>query len=444
MSEESTEGRGVGLRSYSTSIEARKDARNEGDNRSWSRTRELPLPNLIYGIYGEAALSGAMEIRRIFKQEGKDPDEAVTNQDYLARRRLLNPKVFKVSNKVYLKPFYAGNEARTWHKYLALGVDGSKFEIANSKENHAEYGSEDKVKGEAVARCLYGALCDLLNGFILTIDIESVHGNEIDEAKKNMALVRDIIGEREAVIVFDRNYPSIELIQFIEKQGFKYVIRLSSEDYKAERSKIKGRDETIEIKHTRQRLYSIKKRDEAAARALAEKGVTEARIIKMEFRDGDGALITNLGKEIKAGEIRKLYCKRWEVEKSFHALKNKMNGEYCAGKKSLYVKQNFWASVVVHNIVTDLMHVANWHVVRDCKKKGYKYKMHVNENTAIGHFKDQYVAMIMEEDNDKKTKLYDKLWNSMRRHVLPYRDLPSTKRKWNHANKNKQNLKPSY
>jgi hypothetical protein len=444
MSEEAAIGRGAGLLTYMHNGEARQDSRKDGDTKSWTRNRDLPLPNLLVGIMDQAGLTGAMEIRRIFEKEGKEADRAVSNQDYLARRRLLNPKVFKVSNRIYLAPFYAGHEPRTWHGNLLLAVDGSKFEIANSRENHEKYGSEDKASGESVARCLYGALNDVLNGFIVRIALCGVHGNEKDEAKENIGAVREIIGERKAIMLFDRNYPSLEFLQFIRGKGFSYIIRLRSTDYKAERTRLTRADEEIEIEHSYERMHLIEAKHPESGKIMREEKSTHARIIKMRSRDGEGALITNLGKEYKARDLRKLYGKRWEVEKRFHTLKNKMRGEYNAGKNSIYVEQDFWASVLVHNMIHDLMNQANRHVARNCKKKGYKYKMHVNENIAIGHFKDQFVNLVMIENDDERGERYKVLWADMQRYVLPYRNLPSRQRKWNHANKYKQNLKPSY
>jgi hypothetical protein len=47
MSKGSTKGRSVGLRAYDFGMTARKDARNDGDEKSWSRDRDLPLGNLM-------------------------------------------------------------------------------------------------------------------------------------------------------------------------------------------------------------------------------------------------------------------------------------------------------------------------------------------------------------------------------------------------------------
>jgi hypothetical protein len=444
MSEGLSIERGDSLRTYLTTWGVREDARWEGDIHSWIRDRALPLKDLIYGIMNERGLSGAMEIRYIFEAQGKDPREAVSNQDYLARRRKLNPYVFEKANWVYLHRFYEGNEAHTWHRYLVLAADGSKFEISNSKENREKYGSAEVGDGRSVARCLHEGLLDVMNGFILHIDIDKVNGREIDSVKRAVEGGRKMIGGREAVILFDRNYVSLGFVQFLVEQGFKFVIRLKSQDYKEERSRMKKKDEDVELIHTNDRLASVRQHDTEAAKKLAKERSTKVRIIKMDFSDGEGALMTNIERPIHGESIRKLYRRRWEIETRYHTLKNKMEGEYTAGRKSLYVEQDFKASMLVHNIIHDMIHQADYRAVRIAKKRGYRYKMHVNENLAIGLFKNQFIRMVMEDDSKSRTRLYDDLREDMQHYLLPYRNLPAKPRKWNRRNKYKCNLKPSY
>jgi hypothetical protein len=444
MSERSAKGRGAGLQDYLFSDKAREGGRKEGDSHSWTRDRKLPLPNLVVGILGQAGLTGAMEVRRIFEAEGKSGDEAVSNQDYLARRRLLNPRVFRESNRVYLSSFYRGEEAKCWKGYLVMAADGSQFEVANSKENQEKYGSEAKAGGRAAARCLYGALSDVLNGFILYISPESIHSNERREAEENIEGAWETTGGRPAVILFDRNYASLELIEFLEERGIKYIIRLKNKAFKAERESASRRDETVNIEHTKARVQHIKRGDPETALKLEAKGSTEARIIKMDFADGEGAVMTNLERSISGNEIKKLYRKRWGIEEQFNTLKNKMRGEYTAGKSASYVEQDFWASVVVHNIIHDMINAAKQRLARKNKHKKLKYKYHINENMAIGLFKQKFVNLVMEQDNNKRLALYKELWAQMERYTLPYRHLSGRPRKWNTSNKYKCNLKPSY
>jgi hypothetical protein len=60
--------------------------------------------------------------------------------------------------------------------------------------------------------------------------------------------------------VFDRSYPSIEFIEFLETEGIHYLIRLSSNDYKAERKQMQSEDDNVILKHSSAHLQKIRKK----------------------------------------------------------------------------------------------------------------------------------------------------------------------------------------
>lgn len=68
------------------------------------------------------------------------------------------------------------------------------------------------------------------------------------------------MGIRQPVLaVFDRGYPFIEFIDFLETEGIHYLIRLSSNDYKEERKQIQSADDNAILKHSSARLQKIRK-----------------------------------------------------------------------------------------------------------------------------------------------------------------------------------------
>ena len=75
------------------------------------------------------------------------------------------------------------------------------------------------------------------------------------------------------------NYPSIELINFLEKNRVKYLFRLSSNDYKKERELMITEDESVKLMHTNPRLTKIKKNHLEIVEELREKKYTSTRII---------------------------------------------------------------------------------------------------------------------------------------------------------------------
>jgi hypothetical protein len=99
---------------------------------------------------------------------------------------------------------------------------------------------------------------------------------------------------------------------------------------------------------------------------------------------------------------------------------------------------------LVFNIVQDLIRAAEYRVAKEAKKKGLKHEMRINENIAIGLFKEQFIKLIMEGDDSRKGEMFRGLIADMERHIVPVRKLKSAPRKWKYFNKYKCNLKPSF
>jgi hypothetical protein len=425
------------------SEQIKKWARKEEDRSSWSRQRKMPLHDILTCTLAKKGLSGIMEIRHYFQMAGK-VEQTVSKQDYFKQRQNLNPEVFRVLNTGYLRRFYDFHEGLQWHGYLVMAVDGSRAEIPNSEENRKEYGESINKYGKQVARANISGLHDVFNGFMIDIGIHHYRASEIMEAKLNIDALKATVGERPVLIMFDRNYASLEFVHFLEKSGVKYLIRLSKKDYKAERAEMKSADEEVSLQHTSSRLSHLKQQSPEYAKELAEQKYTNVRILQTILPNGEEAsFMTNL-KEGTLSQIQGLYRKRWSIEQKYHTLKNKLKFESVTGKASIYVKQDFWAQMLVYNIVQDLITAAEYRAVKRGKKKGYKYTIRINENIAIGLFKEQFIKLIMEEDDSIKSTMFKRLTADMERYIVPVRKLKSSPRKWKYFNKYKCNQKPSF
>ena len=98
-----------------------------------------------------------------------------------------------------------------------------------------------------------------MNHFYLDIEIEHISVSENELAKRNLAHLREMGIRQPVLAVFDRGYPSIEFIDFLEMEGIHYLIRLSSNDYKSEREQMQSADDRVHLKHTSPRLQKIRK-----------------------------------------------------------------------------------------------------------------------------------------------------------------------------------------
>jgi hypothetical protein len=403
----------------------------------------MPLGDILACTLGKKGLSSYMEIRQYFQAAGK-MEQTVSKQDYLRQRQKLNPEAFKALNRNYLKRFYEGDEAERWQGYLVLANDGSKAEIPNSEENRRVYGQSKNQHGKGVARANLSSLYDINNRFILDIRTGKYQCSEIEEAKAHTLAVKEIVGEQKVLIVFDRNYGSLDFMDILESSGIKYLIRLQKNHYKADLALIEGEDSEIELAYTKTRLKNLKQADPQRRSELRKKKSTPVRIVKGETESGEPlTLVTNL-REGTGEELRQLYRKRWAIEQKYHTLKNKIKFESVTGKASIYVEQDFWAQTLVFNMVQDMITAAEKRAVRNAEKKNYRYGIRINENIAIGLFKEQFIRLIMEEDDSIKNAMFVRLIADMEKNIVPIRKLKGAPRKQNYMNKYKCNLKPSF
>ncbi len=110
----------------------------------------------------------------------------------------------------------------------------------------------------------------------------------------------------------------------------------------------------------------------------------------------------------------------------------------------MYVNQDFWAQVLVYNMIQDIRNSADEEAVASGQKKGNKYPMHTNENIAIGLFKEAMLRLLLEQEDKKRVQKLNELQAEMERYVVPKGERPSKERRKNISNKYKNNQKNSF
>ena len=388
------------------------------NSNTFSRNRKMPLKDILLCCLSKKGLTTTLELRNYFIQKDV-PSMKMSKQGYLQQRKRLNPEVFSYLNDEYMADFYHSSEPRLWNGFLLLAIDGSKAEVPNSPENRERFGKSNNQHSEL--------------------------GQVRALAKKNLHHLTHIDIKQPVLAIFDRGYPSMEFIDFLETEKINYLFRIFSNDYKFERRNMKSTDETVILRHTYQRLEKIRKKHPERLERMKEKGYTNTRIMTSMLPSGNElTLMTNLPFEFSQKQLEDLYYQRWEIEKKYHTLKNKMKFESVTGKSTIYVDQDFRAQVLVYNILQDIRKEADEEVSVRGRKKGSKYPMHTNENIAIGLFKEQMIKLILEKNAVRRGQLLFKLQTEMEEYILPQRNLPGKERKKNLSNKYKNNQKNSF
>jgi hypothetical protein len=107
---------------------------------------------------------------------------------------------------------------------------------------------------------------------------------------------------------------------------------------------------------------------------------------------------------------------------------------------SIYVEQDFLAQTLVYNMTQDVLGEAE----EQARERGYRHEVKINENIAIGLWKEQFIRLMLEDDDEKQEQLLRRLQADMARNIVPVRQLKGRGRKWNYFNKYKCNQKPSF
>ena len=173
--------------------------------------RKISCQDLLLMTLNKQGKNTSFEIRNFIINKKGDKMVTYTDEAYLKQRRHLNPDIFKMINEIYLKDFYEDKKyILRKNGYIIFAIDGSKEEIPNTQKNREEFGYAENQQGANVARALLSSIYDINNHFYVDVQIDRYATSEIELAKKNIEKMLEIIGKEKILIIFDRNYPSIE------------------------------------------------------------------------------------------------------------------------------------------------------------------------------------------------------------------------------------------
>jgi hypothetical protein len=410
---------------------------------SFTRNRKMPFEDLTRFILAKKGKTTTMELNNYFKEIEKR-ENTVSKQAFSKQRLNLNPEVFIELNKDYVRRIYEQAEIKKYKGYLVTAIDGSAIEIPNTKKLQEEYDCESTGQSihRTIARAVASGIYDVENNIMIDTILGKRTDGERALAKHNLNSMLDILGdETNIIVIFDRGYISIDLLLTLMETKIKYLFRLPSTTFGKEQRSLKTDDEIIEIILTSSRIYGLNdpmKREQA--RKLQKLRV---RIVKIKLSTGEiEHLLTNIeNSTMSPKEIGALYYKRWGIELAYDVIKNKLNIENISGKSRLIIEQDFYAQMLLFNMVEDLRNDSN-KVVEENKKKNLKYEYKVNMNILVGTFREYMVKIAIEEDDDKRKKMYTYMLDEIVSNLVPIRPKRSNPRKpYTGINKHKLNAK---
>lgn len=416
--------------------------------KSFTRNRKMNFKDYVWYLIFQKGRTASMELDEYLKQKNNSYKISISKQAFSKQRLNMKPTIFIDLYKDYLNDFYANSkdEVKTYKGYHVLAVDGSIFEIPNTKELRELFKTQKNSSGHREsARARVSGIYDIENEFIIDATITDCEQGEKNLAKKNVTEAGKIIDLTKSIIIFDRGYPGIDLIWFLEKIGAKYIFRLQSTNmYEKEKRHMITNDEWLKLDVCGDRLRKIE--DEAIKKELKEIKNISVRFTKVILDTGEiEYLLSNISETIiSENEMKSVYFKRWQIEIGYDILKNKLHIENFTGKTKITIEQDFYAQIYVFNLLQDIKHDANEKIQKKHEDKNLKYEYKPNVNLLAGWLKNILIAMIFVKGKKKKSELYNIILEKAEKNLVAINPNRSYTRKAYTSGRNKYSTNIRY
>lgn len=275
---------------------------------AFTRNRKLSFQDIMYFVLSMPQKSLTTELDLFFD----DRKLSVSKQAFSKARYKISPLAFEDIFNLSTDLFQFTNHPKTWDGYRIFAVDGSEIAVDHNKNNETEFG----LKGgnqHSYPSARLTALYDVTNDLIVDAIFTGISVGEREHAHRLLSSEALINSKGyKNLILFDRGYPSRELIYELEDKGFFYLIRCTHSFLSCVNDCPDGEHIVSDI----------------------HKGRTvNLHVIKDTFREEPHILVSNLFGEHQDIEYHQnLYHWRWTIETKYGELKTRVRLENFSGK----------------------------------------------------------------------------------------------------------------
>lgn len=153
----------------------------------------------------------------------------VSKQAVSKARQFISPDLFKELYYLSVDSFYSQIENRKlWNGYHLYAIDGSKFELPNSKSNFEflgeMFGYPDPSRRFTMG--LASVVYDVLDDYIIHASFHHYLASERSAAIEHLKSLETLNIYENSVIIFDRGYYSEKLFRYCVEHGHTCLMRL--------------------------------------------------------------------------------------------------------------------------------------------------------------------------------------------------------------------------
>jgi len=265
----------------------------------------------------------------------------------------------------------------TWHGYAVMAVDGSKHQLPSDPQLLIDFGGLGPSATTPTAQVSY--LYDVFNDVLVDVRIAPLSTDERTLAKQHLEKLAELPGIKKKLLIFDRGYPSADLIDAVLAAGCDFLFRV--------RTKFNVNMDILPLGVHAFTLHG-------------EKGEPmETKVIKLTLESGEiETLVTSIrDKRMGVEAFKALYFTRWGVETKIGELKHCIETENFSGRTKETIYQDFFASAYLSNIIAIASNEAQPIIDFATSEHVNKYTYKANKNHAVGVFKDHFIEAVLEE-----------------------------------------------
>lgn len=314
---------------------------------SFCRQRKMGFVEVIIFILSSLTKSLQIELEQFFEQN-KKPDETMTKQAFCAARRKILPAAFLFLFEQTRELILQSDPFERYGGYRLFAIDGSDFSLENSPQWSEKFAVKQNIKDKK-CHARVSLVCDVISGFLLDAKIGSLKMSERMFAKEHLAVLKPYLQKKD-VFLFDRGYPSKELLAQLNDEKIKYVMRVSK-NFQAEIDGAKQKDFFLTLSYKKKKF--------------------KVRVVKIPLPTGEvEMLLTNVGRTgFRYAQMQGVYQKRWAVESKYNDLKNKLLIENFSGRTEEILLQDFFATLTMANLAAALKKDADEEIKEVDQKK---------------------------------------------------------------------------
>jgi len=286
-----------------------------------------------------------------------------------------------------------------------VAFDGSKYDLPATEEIRRDFDPQSGLQYEGKGhypQCLVTTAYDVFRRLPVARSIVGIHGSEREEA---MALLPSI--RRGSVLLFDRGYPSYELIAYLREhhKGY-FLFRCPAKStFPAVEAFIESgmKEGFIVITPSNKYLQRMTTRQRRRAKGI------QIRVIKLVSPDGTvSVLLTNLlnQKNFPKEQIVDLYFRRWAIEDHYRSEKITLEIEKFHSRTSNSIRQELFAAVIMSVIARTLMVLASR--IFGERNAEYQFKNAIMTLAAE-------VAVLVPDEPHKAVAIFSELLNAIAR-----------------------------